>query len=46
MVRDIREAASPRLAKMTLLLAGLIAEGLLLIRHPDKSDVVPVWQAS
>lgn len=38
---ELREAASLGLAKTTLLLSGLIAEALLLSRHPDSSPKGP-----
>jgi hypothetical protein len=40
-IRELREAATLGLAKTTLLLSGLIAEALLLERHPDQSSRGP-----
>jgi hypothetical protein len=42
---ELREAATLGLAKTTLLLAGLIAEALLLSRHPDRSERGPGLRA-
>lgn len=38
---ELREAATIGLAKTTLLLAGVIAEALLIARHPDRTDRGP-----
>ena len=40
-VAELREAAALGLARTTLLLSGLIAEALLLSRHPDVSEHGP-----
>lgn len=40
-VAELREAANIGLAKTTLLLSGVVAEALLLTRHPDTSDRGP-----
>jgi hypothetical protein len=40
-IRELREVATLGLAKTTLLLCGVIAEALLLERHPDISDRGP-----
>lgn len=40
-IRELREAAALGLAKTTLLLSGLVAETLLLDRHPDRTDRGP-----
>ncbi|HUS11112.1 MAG TPA: hypothetical protein VMZ30_11665 [Pyrinomonadaceae bacterium] len=40
-IRELREVATLGLAKTTLLLSGVIAEALLLERHPDKSERGP-----
>jgi hypothetical protein len=40
-IAELREAANIGLAKTTLLLSGVVAEALLLARHPDKTDRGP-----
>jgi len=40
-ISELREAANLGLAKTTLLLCGMIAEALLIERHPDQTDRGP-----